>query len=123
VVRTAVPPETLSNALRAQVLGLDADLPIYNIRAMDRIVSDAGGQPRFQTMLLGLFGASALLLAAIGVYGVMAYSITERTREIGIRIALGAGRGDVLRLVVGQGVAMMLIGIGLGLAGSFVGTR
>jgi putative ABC transport system permease protein len=123
VARTAAQPETMTAALRAQVHSLDRDLPVYNVRALEQLVSNAAGQPRFQTWLLGLFGTMALLLAAIGIYGVMAYGVTQRTHEIGVRMALGAHARDIQGIVVKQGMKLALIGAGIGLALSFCLTR
>jgi ABC-type antimicrobial peptide transport system permease subunit len=123
VVRAGAPPEAMTAALRAQVYALDHDLPVYDIRPMEQIVSNAAGQRRFQTLLLGLFSAVALLLAAIGIYGVMAYTVTQRAHEIGVRIALSARTRDVLQHVLGQGMKRVLIGATIGLAGAFVATR
>src|SRR5262245_55053989 len=123
VVRASAPPETMTAALRAQVYALDHDLPVYNTRPMEQIVSNAAGQPRFQTLLLGLFSAAALSLAAIGIYGVMAYTVTQRTHEIGVRMALGLLTRATLRHVCGQGMLLVLMGATLGLAGAFVAAR
>lgn len=123
LIRTAAPPETLATALRAQVQQIDRDQPVYNVRTMDEIVANATSQQRFQSILLNVFGLLALLLVAVGIYGVVSHAVRQRTREIGVRIALGAGRWDILKMVVGQGMWHVLLGLILGLAGSFALTR
>jgi putative ABC transport system permease protein len=116
-------PTSLTAAIRNEVQQIDKDQPISNVRTMEDIVADTIAPQKFATWLLGLFAAVAMLLAAIGIYGVMAYSVTQRTHEIGIRMALGAGQKDVLRMVVGQGMKLALIGVALGLVGAFAATR
>jgi putative ABC transport system permease protein len=122
-VQTNVPPASLTSAIREQVRGLDPDLPLTNIQTVDDLLSRTLSQAKFSLLLLGLFSVVGLLLAAIGIYGVMATTVAQRTQEFGVRIALGAQTGDVLRLVVGQG--MMLIGLGIvaGLVTAFAVTR
>ena len=116
-VRTNGAPETLLAAIRQRVHELDGELALANVRTMDDWISGSAAQPRLNAVLLGVFAAVALLIAAIGVYGMLAYSVNQRTREIGLRMALGAQPGRVLRLIVGEGMSVGLIGIGVGLVG------
>jgi putative ABC transport system permease protein len=123
LVRTRNDPATLVSALRNAVQTIDPAQPVTNIRTLDQIVSDSIAQPRLNMLLMGLFGGLALILAAVGIYGLLSYAVTERTREIGTRMALGAQVPDVLRLVLKQGMTLALIGEVIGLVGAFALTR
>ncbi len=109
--------------MRQQIHELDPALPLTNVRTMDEVIAQSVWQPRLYTILFGVFAAVALLLATVGLYGVMAYSVTVRTHEIGLRMALGAQTGAVLRLVAGQAIKLVLIGIASGLVAALLLTR
>jgi putative ABC transport system permease protein len=116
VVRARGGPAALVEPMRAALADLDPDVPMFRVRTMEQIAANAVAQPRLYMVLIACFAGTAMLLAAIGLYGVLAYAVGQRTREIGIRLALGANRGDVLRMVMGQAGRLALAGIGLGLA-------
>jgi predicted permease len=119
VVRSTVEPESIAAALRQAVAEVDRTVPVSEVKTMDHIVSESVTQPRFNLFLLALFSSLALLLSVAGIYGVTAYTVTQRTHELGIRIALGAQVGDVLRMILGQGMAVIGIGIVIGLIAAF----
>jgi putative ABC transport system permease protein len=123
VVRTNVDPLSLTESFRREVYALDKDQAVAAVTTMDELVSTALARPRFNTLLLGIFAALALVLAMVGVYGVMAYMVTQQTHEIGIRMALGAQTSDVLRMIVVQGLKLIFIGLAIGVAGAFALTR
>ena len=123
VVRTSVEPMSLAASVRNAIWSVDKDQTVADIDTMDHIVAEAVARQRFSMLLLGLFATLALVLASVGIYGVMSYSVAQRTREIGIRIALGARRGDVLRMTVTQGLKLVGLGMVTGLAAAFVLTR
>ena len=123
VVRTASDPAGMMPAIRNQVLSLDKDQPVFDMKTMEQRLAKSVAPSRFVMLLLGVFSALALILAAVGIYGVMAYLVTQRTQEIGIRMALGAQKRDVLKMIVGQGMALTLAGVVIGLIASFALTR
>jgi ABC-type antimicrobial peptide transport system permease subunit len=121
--RTALPPEELVASIREAVTSLDRDVPVFSVQPMETYVDQATEQSRLNMTLLGLFGAHALVLSSLGIYGVLSYIVSGRTQEIGIRMALGATRGDVLRLIVGYGMVLTVTGTAIGLAASWAITR
>jgi ABC-type antimicrobial peptide transport system permease subunit len=123
VVRAAGKPEALAGAIRREVRAIDADLPVSNVRSLEDVVGAWAAERRLSTGLLTAFSIVALVLAAVGIYGVMAYAVAQRTHEIGIRMALGANPRDVVGLVVRQGALLALAGIAIGLAAAFALTR
>jgi putative ABC transport system permease protein len=123
VIRTAGDPLSLSAAVKSEMLRLDPLLPVTSVRSMEEIVAASLASNRLNMTLLGLFGAIGLILAAVGVYGVMSYAVAQRTHEIGIRVALGAGARDVLKLIIGQGLLLAVIGAALGLGLAYGLTR
>jgi putative ABC transport system permease protein len=123
VARTASDPAGFASTLRSQVWEIDKDQSVFNIKSMDETLSEMTSQRRFNMLLISLFAAVALILAAVGIYGVISYSVTQRTHEIGIRIALGAERGDVLMLIVSQAMRLAFVGVAIGLTAAFFLTR
>jgi putative ABC transport system permease protein len=120
LLRTATDPHAMVSAVRAQISALDSDQPVTNLQTVDELMDGSRAQPRFILLLLGIFSAAALVLAIIGIYGVLAYSVAQRRQELGIRLALGAEKSDILRLVVGQGLTLTMAGVGIGLVAALV---
>jgi hypothetical protein len=123
VIRTRVEPHSLSAAIQQELREASGGLPVATIRSMDEVVTRSTRAADFNTLLLTIFAASAILLAAIGIYGLMAYSVQQRTQEIGIRLALGAAASDVRNMVIFQGMRLALVGVVIGLASAFGLTR
>jgi putative ABC transport system permease protein len=123
VARTSVDPASTATALRQQVWAIDKDQPVFDVKTMTEVRAQSVALYSFSSVMLGIFAGVALLLASVGIYGVLAFAVTQRTQEIGIRMALGAKTADVLRLVLRHGMSMTILGIGLGLAGAWGLTR
>jgi predicted permease len=123
VVRTPLDPATVLPAIKAAVYGAGGGQPVYNVHTMRQIVAGSMTSQRFPMILLGTFAGLALLLACVGIYGVMSYAMTQRVREVGIRMALGAEKRDVLRMVIGQGLRLAVTGIAIGAVGALALTR
>jgi predicted permease len=123
ILRTGGDPGELTSALRTEIQGLDRNLPVFDIKTMTEHIGEALSQERLIATMLGIFGLIALLLSTVGIYGLMSYSVSQRRREIGVRMALGAGSQDILRLIVSRGLMLTSIGIAIGLAAAIALTR
>jgi putative ABC transport system permease protein len=123
ILRTAGDPHNWAAAARAAVAAVDRDQPVTGVNTMEEVLATSTAQQRFSVFLLGVFSMTALLLAAVGLYGAIAYSVAERTQEMGIRIALGAATGDILRMIVGQGLTLTLAGLAIGTMAALAVTR
>jgi putative ABC transport system permease protein len=123
VVRTAGDAARFQTAIQKEIRAIDPEQPIADVRTMKEVIARSIARPRFNTLLLAIFAGVALLLASVGLYGVMNYSATQRIHEVGIRMALGASRADIMRLVVGNGMLLTLIGIAIGVISSLGLTR
>jgi predicted permease len=123
MVRTVGEPRSFANVVRAQVIGIDADQPVSKVRTMTEVLESSIGPQRLTVLILSFFAVVAVVLAAVGIYGVISYSVTQRTQELGVRLALGAKRGDLLRLVLRQGLGLAVVGVAIGMSGAFILTR
>jgi putative ABC transport system permease protein len=124
VIRTSVSdPNTLTSAVRKELAEMDATIPLISVRVFEEYISRSLARPRFNALLISVFAGTALVLTAIGIYGVMAYSVAQRTNEIGIRIALGAAQSNIFRLVIGQAMSLVAISVVIGLVAAFAATR
>jgi len=123
IVKTSVEPTSLIGAIKREIRAIDKDQPIAQVQTLDDKLSESIAPQRFTLLLLGIFALMALSLASAGIYGLMSYAVTQRTHEIGVRMALGARQVDVLKLMVRQGMGLVVIGVALGLAGAFATTR
>jgi putative ABC transport system permease protein len=123
VIRTTGNPADIATSVRAAVASIDAGLPLADLRPMSEIVSTASGQPRFTTLVMSFFASIAFLLAALGLYGILAYSVEQRVREIGVRVALGADKREIFRLIIGHGMRLALVGVAIGVPSALALTR
>jgi predicted lysophospholipase L1 biosynthesis ABC-type transport system permease subunit len=122
-VRSQTDAAALTDLVRREVASLDADVPVFRVHTLDSVLASAASEPGFRTLLLSLFAGLALLLTLVGVYGVIGHSVSQRSAEIGLRMALGASQGEIFRMVMSQGMAPVLVGVAAGLGGSLLVTR
>ena len=123
LIRTTVDPETIIKSVKQQIAAIDPDQPVTKPRTLDEVLDSSRAQPRYLTLLLSIFSAAALVLAALGIYGLLAYSVAQQRHELGVRLALGARKLHILRLILAKSLSLALAGIAVGMAAAFAVTR